>query len=394
MKSKLMPSIVLSAICLVVALLLSVVNMVTAPIIAEIQANKANAALLEVLPNGKNFTEVDVTLYDLPAEVNKAYKADGGYVFQLTEVGYKAGLTIVVGVGTDGKIAGVKHIASNETYGLEAGLNQAYVGKELVGVEKIIAQGATEKSATSSAYYKAMQHAEMAYQIIGLGEDVDTRTPEEILQDDCNALFGTEGKTFSKWFAVEVIDPAIKAVYIADGVGRVYLVGDSKIGVDTTGAAKYDSEDATITEDVLNTVTGADGIIAASTLSEVAGATNEHVTKVEVTASGNYVFTVNGEGYGINGGYKNSGKYMVLKIAITSDGKIIETMVVSHKETDSYGGVAFADPEFMGQFVGTDKNTIGSANISSGATITLNGYKEAISWAFEVFETLTGGENA
>ena len=42
-KEKIMPTTVLGAICLVVALLLSVVNMFTGPIIEKAQAEKANA---------------------------------------------------------------------------------------------------------------------------------------------------------------------------------------------------------------------------------------------------------------------------------------------------------------------------------------------------------------
>lgn len=392
MKTKIMPSAVLTAICLVVALLLSVVNMFTAPVIEKNQADKANQALAEVLPGGKGFTELDLASYTVPTQLGKAYKADIGYVFQLTETGFNPGLVIMVGVSNDGKITGVKHIASEETYGLEAGLNAAYTGKDILGIEKIIASGASDKSATSKGYYDAMTHAEMAYQAIALGAEVDTRTPEEIFQDDCNALFGTEDKAFTKWFKVEVIDLSIKSVWTAEGVGRVYLVGELMIGVDTEGELKYDTENADITAEILEKVTAADAIVAASVLTEVEGAANEHVTKVEMTASGNYVFTVNGEGYGINGGYKNSGKYMVLGISITPDGKIIETVVISHKETASYGGENVVEnPEFTDKFNGADKTGALAVPNVSGATFTSEGYKEAIGWAFDLFETLTGG---
>ncbi|MBR5120710.1 MAG: hypothetical protein IKV02_06910 [Clostridia bacterium] len=56
--SKLYPSLVLCSICLVAALLLSGVNMITAPMIEKTQNAAANAALLEVLPDGKNFETI------------------------------------------------------------------------------------------------------------------------------------------------------------------------------------------------------------------------------------------------------------------------------------------------------------------------------------------------
>ena len=47
-KSNLMPSIVLGCICLVAALLLSVVNKFTAPIIAKRQSEAANSAFAQI----------------------------------------------------------------------------------------------------------------------------------------------------------------------------------------------------------------------------------------------------------------------------------------------------------------------------------------------------------
>ena len=77
------PTLVLCTICLVVALLLSGVNTITGPIIEAAQNAAANEALLEVLPDGKNFEELSLTP-DYPAIVTAGYKADGGFVFQMT----------------------------------------------------------------------------------------------------------------------------------------------------------------------------------------------------------------------------------------------------------------------------------------------------------------------
>ena len=113
-KSNFLPTIVLGCICLVVALLLSLVNSITGPIIEAAQNAAANEALLEVLPEGKNFEEL--TLDDkYPSSITKGYRADGGYVFQATVTGKSSGLIIMFGIDAEGKIVGTKVIAEQET---------------------------------------------------------------------------------------------------------------------------------------------------------------------------------------------------------------------------------------------------------------------------------------
>ena len=105
-KQNIMPSLVLGCICLVVALLLSGVNMITAPIIEAAQNAAANEALLEVLPDGKDFKELTID-EKYPAVINMGYKAEGGYVFRASVTGKSSGLVIMVGVSEDGKIVGL-----------------------------------------------------------------------------------------------------------------------------------------------------------------------------------------------------------------------------------------------------------------------------------------------
>ena len=165
MKSKFMPTAVLGIICLVSALLLALINIPTEAKIREDQRKKEMAALIEVLPGSEDFEEIGTD--GLSTAVKAAYaELDGkGYVFKLEVKGYADGLVIMCGVDADGKIAGVKHIESNETYGLEPELNGAYIGKS-GSVDKIIASGATPNSATSNGYYTAITAALSAYELI------------------------------------------------------------------------------------------------------------------------------------------------------------------------------------------------------------------------------------
>ena len=159
-KSNLMPTVVLGSICLVVALLLSFVNMVTGPIIKAAQDQAANAALLEVLPEGTDFTPLTID-ETYPAAIVAGYKANGGFVFQSTVTGKSSGLIIMCGINADGKIVGTKVIAEQETDSYDAnvfpaveGTEGAYKGMALEGFEPYLVSGAT---LTSRAYGEAMK---------------------------------------------------------------------------------------------------------------------------------------------------------------------------------------------------------------------------------------------
>jgi electron transport complex protein RnfG len=124
-----MPTVVLSAICVCVVLLLAVVNMFTAPVIEAALEQEVQASLSEVMSNGGSFEEI-TDLEGLPKEITAAYKAEnGGYVFKAAVVGYKSGLIIMCGIDGDGKISGVKMIESSETFGAEATLDGLFAGK-------------------------------------------------------------------------------------------------------------------------------------------------------------------------------------------------------------------------------------------------------------------------
>ena len=168
MKSKLMPTIVLSCICIIVALLLAAVNMITEPKIAQIQYEKEQAALIKVYPNGENFVEISID--GLPNTVTKAYTENGGgFVFQITEIGYKSGLVIMCGVSPDGKITGADYIKSSETLEAEKGLGSSYIGQTADTFEPILTSGATK---TTSAYANAIKAALESFRVLAEKEAV------------------------------------------------------------------------------------------------------------------------------------------------------------------------------------------------------------------------------
>ncbi len=390
-----MPTLVLSAICLVVAFSLALINEVTGPIIEEAQNQAANAALLEVLPDGKDFKELTLD-EKYPSAITKGYKADGGFVFQATVTGKSSGLIIMIGVDSNGKIVGTKVIADQETddydakvFPLVSGTEGSYKGMALDGFEPLLVSGAT---LTSKAYGEAVKSALQAFTIANGGE-VDIRTPEQILQDNCNTALGTTGVKFNKWFDVEAVE-GFDAIYEAeDGSGRVFVTGENFVGVKADGTIVGNVADS-------DKMIAANEIISASALTEVAKpeGTSRLITKIYKTASGNYVFEATASGFSA----EYHGTDIILKVSISADGKIIDCLTVNHSESKGYGD-ACATEEYYDSWrgVGADEVIVSNSPITdattdpgaiSGATYTSNGYQKAIKKAFEAFELITADE--
>ena len=383
MKKSIKSTLVLVCICAAVSVLLAFTNALTAPIIEKQQSDAANAALLEIMPNGSGFEEIaDLSTYTLPATVTKAWReASGGHVVQLTTTGYDSGFVILVGVNADGTVSGTKCLASTETLGYEKTFGESFTGKnaeEVAAVDTLA--GATK---TTAAYRGAVTDAINTAIILG-GGSVDIRTEEEILNDNlAAALPAAEGK-FTKLFIVEDIT-GIDAVYTADnGAGSVYLVGEEFIAV-LTGETPANE-----------TVATAHAALAASSLTALDLSAFEGlptaVLSASVTATGNYVMELRAAGYGIQGEWHASGEYIKLKVSMTADGRIIDCVTLSQKESEGIGDVC-ADPDFYGQFVGKTEATYGDVDTVSGATLTTGGYKTAIMRAFEAVKILKGGQS-
>ncbi len=131
--------IVLFAISAVTALLLGLVNMLTAPAIAANTQKKTEDAMAAVLP-ADSYDAVEYTGGD--PLVTAIYKAgDAGYVVQVAPSGFGGNLDVMVGVGADGACTGVSIIKHAETSGLGANATKAdfrdqFVGKTNVSVTK------------------------------------------------------------------------------------------------------------------------------------------------------------------------------------------------------------------------------------------------------------------
>ena len=103
-------------IAAVVALALAGVNMVTAPIIDQLKAEKTQMAIEAVLPGGGQ--EIDFT--DSTGLVTKVYASDKGYAVQVAPAGFDGAISMMVGIDTEGKVLGISIISHTETAGLGA----------------------------------------------------------------------------------------------------------------------------------------------------------------------------------------------------------------------------------------------------------------------------------
>ncbi|MBO4354259.1 MAG: FMN-binding protein [Clostridia bacterium] len=383
MKKSVLSTVALVSICAVMAILLAVTNYVTDPIIKQNQDAAANEALLEVMPNGTGFEKVDFDATALPKTITEVYKEkNGGYVFRLTTVGYDSGFIIMCGVNADGTVSGAVCLESKETKGEEKTYGANFTGKDAAGVEAVDAISGTTK--TTVAYKNAIKDALNAAIILG-GGSVDIRTPEEILADNLSAALPAGKGKFEKYFLFEVIE-GIDAVYAAENdAGFVYVIGENFYGVPTGGT----SDNAT--------VAAAHAILTSTRIEDVDLSAYEGLPKrlrsVKKTATGNYVFEVEGAGFGIMNDDEyihSSGEYIRICVSMTPDGKIIDTLTLYQAESEGVGD-ACANESFYGQFDGKTEANYREIDAISGATYTTNGYLKAIENAFASLKILKGG---
>ena len=389
MKNHLKSIIVLTAICGVMAILLSATNFLTAPIIKQNENSAANKALIEVMPEGKEFTLVDITEYELPQTVTSVYKeASGGYVVQLTTAGYSTGLVIMCGVDKEGTITGATCLASGETLGAEKTYGQNVLGKSLEDIDSVDTVASITR--TTEAYKNAVKDALNTAVILG-GGSVDLRSEEEILKDNLDAALHAAGGEFTPWFMVEDLD-GVAAVYKADNSsGMVIVYNGNFYGIDATGAVISEADDTTKTTlaDYVKKITSSK-VNQFNTSKELPSA----ILKTEKTASGNYVFEVKASGFGINGDsyYNPSGEPIIIKASVTKEGKIIACLTLSQKESEGYGAQC-AEPKFYTQFSGKDQTNYKEIDAIGGATITTNGYVTAVGRVIEAVNILEGRAN-
>lgn len=387
MKKNIQNLSVFVSICVVITLLLAVTNSFTAPIIEKNAAAAANKALLEVMPNGAGFEAMDLSTYTLPATVTEVHKETSGqgYVVQLVTSGYGTGMTIMCGVDASGVVTGAVCLSSNETLGEEKTYGAAFAGKDAAAVEAVDTVSGVTK--TTAAYKAAIQDALNTAIILG-GGSVDIRTDEQILADNLAEALPA-GDSFEKLFLVEIIENVDAVYQAANGAGYVFVMGEQFVGVSSDGTVVTEGADAALGEAV--------ALIQGTTYEEIDISAyadlEKYVVSAKKTATGNLVLETKGPGYGIKGGdeyHPASGEYIIVRVSLSPEGKIIDCLTVSQAETANLGD-ACANESFYGQFVGKTEADYTEIDAIGGATLTTDGYKQAIERAYIAFHAMNGG---
>lgn len=101
----------------VMAALLALVNGVTAPVIAELNARKTQEAISAVLPGGG---EKRADFPDETGLVSAVYESDLGYAVEVCPAGFDGTITMMVGIDKSGTVLGIRVVSQTETAGLGA----------------------------------------------------------------------------------------------------------------------------------------------------------------------------------------------------------------------------------------------------------------------------------
>lgn len=382
-------AIALTVICAVVSILLAVTNSITSPIIKKQENAAVNESLAVVFPEGEDFVLVtELSQYELPETITEVYsEKSGGYVFKMTTAGYGTNFVLMCGINKDGVVTGATYISSNETLGAEKDYGNTLKDKTIETIDNVeTISGATR---TTDAYKSAVKDALNSFTILN-GGTVDLRDESQILNDNLSAaLPQAEGK-FTSIFITDYIGD-FTDIYSADNdTGYVLISGETFIATDKDG----------------NVLTETDETLKSNAQTAINTVINSKTTEIDITKyqdmptqilkayktnNGNYLFELRASGFGINGDkyYNPSGEYIYIKASATKDGKIISLITESQKETDGIGS-ACSEKSFYSQFNGKTESDYTEIDAISGATITTNGYKTAVSKIFAAIKILEG----
>lgn len=156
--------VVLTAICLIVAVLLSVTNFYTAPVIEDNKQKAIQESLAVVMPDSPGFTSVDLSLGNFPKTVTGVYTSNDGKGYAVTcetKSQYSSGnMAVTVGINFDGTIGGISLTGYYESKDFGSDYPDTYIGSSIDTVSDVdIVSGVTY---SSNAFKGAVSDALLA----------------------------------------------------------------------------------------------------------------------------------------------------------------------------------------------------------------------------------------
>lgn len=111
------PALSLLIICTVITFFVALTYNITKDTIRDRELEALNAAMSEVLPEGDNFSDITNDFKESfdTVKVDGVYKSGAGMVFSLLTPGYGGDVSVIIGIGDDGVIKGVRLGSNNET---------------------------------------------------------------------------------------------------------------------------------------------------------------------------------------------------------------------------------------------------------------------------------------
>ncbi len=403
MKKNIMPTIVLSCICMAVALILSGINMVTGPIIEKQRQAAANGALLVVFPDGDGFEEIDISTLGLPEAITNAYKETSGkgYVFRVTSTGYKSGMVIMVGIDSEGKITGSQCLETQDTFGKEPQIDNSYNGQSLADFAPNMIAGATM---TSSGYRDAISNALQSF-VLASGGKLD---PAIELEAKITEL----APGFANPAAVETSGSFKKILKASNDAGFAYISSSGEEAfltlVNATGGCKvYDIEGNDVTADHEAIVTEAKAHAAANQASYVDALNTKisrlfedasELTALEIPTFNTVVAAVsfNSNGAEYYGFYSRSIGFhqMDVYFVIDANGAIAKMdakqFIFDEEYFMNFGGMDAGSYKSGFEGLTTDTWT-GEQAVIATATMTSNAIKQSANDSFEAWGAIKGG---
>ena len=163
--------VILAAICTGIALLLSVVNMLTENVIAENVVKEQNKAVLSIFPDGEEVKE-----YTLDSgETVFAIIKDGGIIgccVNSVGSGYGGDINLMVGIDTDGKVSGISFVSMSETPGVGTKVKGEGFVSQFIGLSENAVIG-ENVDGISGATFSSKGVAEAVNNALALGIDFE-----------------------------------------------------------------------------------------------------------------------------------------------------------------------------------------------------------------------------
>ncbi len=256
MKENIKSVVVLTAICLVVAVLLAVTNYYTAPIIEEKKAAASLGSLAIVMPEASGFEEVTANFTDMPATVKNVYKETSGmgYVMVLaTTSQFSSGdMGITVGFGADGKICGIELTSYFESKDFGPDFPGTFVGQDsaLGGVTTVA--GCTFSSVAFRDAVTDAFNVLIANGLVAEGQKSEEQLIAEVMPLALPGCTNALGECIVD--AIDAPDASVAQAFKAkNGSGYIYVVttdaGTVIVGVNAFGEAQgFDLEGNALTD--------------------------------------------------------------------------------------------------------------------------------------------------